>query len=48
MTDVKQTVVWTRLERKRQERVKGESLFTHDLTSQLRLDVVRKAPPGPL
>lgn len=47
-TDVTQTVEWTRLKRKRQERVKGESLFTHDLTSQLRLDVVRKAPPGPL
>lgn len=31
-----------------QETVKGESLFTHDRTSQLGLDVVRKAPPGPL
>lgn len=34
--------------REMQETVKGESLFTHDRTSQLGLDVVRKAPPGPL
>lgn len=40
-----EAVVLTRLERKRekrQERVQRDSLFTLNLTSQLRLDVVRK------